>query len=116
MLFQHGYLFRDEQPTKLSEGRRPLVYFIDQHAVPLLAEEYAVFPEDIAWKPKYNNVRWLLLYPLLTTKLGRRGTIQPLCGQRVSTQYKKTFARQPFPSVSTPSLSISACTHFTKYF
>ena len=61
MLFQHGYLFRDEQPTKLSEGRKPLVYFIDQQAVPLLAEEYAVFPEDIAWKPKGNNVRWIFL-------------------------------------------------------
>ena len=67
MLFQHGYLFRDEQPTKLSEGRKPLVYFIDQQAVPLLAEEYAVFPEDIAWKPKGNNVRWIFLDHLLAT-------------------------------------------------
>jgi len=67
MLFQHGYLFRDEQPTKLSEGRKPLVYFVDQQAVPLLAEEYGVFPEEIAWKPKDNNVRWMFLEHLLAT-------------------------------------------------
>lgn len=67
MLFQHGYLFRDEQPTKLSEGRKPLVYFIDQQAVPLLAEEYGVFPEEIMWKPKDNDVRWMFLEHLLAT-------------------------------------------------
>ena len=30
LLFHHGYLFRDEQPTRLTEGRRLLVYFLDQ--------------------------------------------------------------------------------------
>jgi len=34
LLFHHGYLFRDEQPTKLAEGRRPLVYFLDQRGQP----------------------------------------------------------------------------------
>lgn len=67
MLFHHGYLFRDEQPTKLSEGRKPLVYFIDRQAVPLLAESYAVFPEEITWKPKDNNVGWIFLDHLLAT-------------------------------------------------
>ena len=30
LLYHHGYLFRDEQPIKLTEGRRPLVYFLDR--------------------------------------------------------------------------------------
>lgn len=30
LLYHHGYLIRDEQPTKLSEGRKPLVYFLDK--------------------------------------------------------------------------------------
>ena len=33
----------------------------------MLAEEYGVFPEEITWKPKDNNVRWMFLEHLLTT-------------------------------------------------
>ena len=67
LLFQHGYLFRDEQPTKLSEGRKPLIYFIDHKAISLLAYELGVFPDDIDWKPKDNNVTWMFLDHLLAT-------------------------------------------------
>jgi len=45
LLFHHGYLFRDEQPTKLTEGRRPLVYVLDQKegkAAPTLGKEKAL--------------------------------------------------------------------------
>ena len=67
-LYHGGYLFRDEQPTKLLEGRKPLVYFIDEQAVPLLAEEFGLFPEDIDWKPSYNSVSyWRFLDHLLAT-------------------------------------------------
>ena len=67
LLFHHGYLFRDEQPIKLHEGRKPLVYFIDKNAVPLLAEALSVFSEDIDWHPRENNVSWMFLDHLLAT-------------------------------------------------
>ena len=67
LLFHHGYLFRDEQPVKLHEGRKPLVYFIDKNAIPLLAKQYGVFREDIDWHPRDNNVTWMFLDHLLAT-------------------------------------------------
>jgi hypothetical protein len=67
LLFQHGYLFRDKQPTKLHEGNKPFVYFIDRKAVSLLASELNVFQEDIDWHPRDNNVRWMFLDHLLAT-------------------------------------------------
>ena len=45
-----------------------------------------------------------------TTHDGAIGTIQPVLGQRVSRQYRKAFARFPWPSCSMPSLVISAST------
>lgn len=67
MLFQHGYLFRDEQPTKLKDGRKPLVYFIDKLSIPLLAEELGIPVEEINWKRRENNVTWQFLDHLLAT-------------------------------------------------
>ena len=67
LLSEHGYLFRDEQPTKLHEGRKPRVYFINRKAIPLLAEEFNVFREDIDWHPRDNNVKWMFLDHLLAT-------------------------------------------------
>jgi hypothetical protein len=56
LLYHCGVLFRDEQPIKLRLGRKPLVYFLDRGAIPLLAEEFGVFCEDIGWKAKDNKV------------------------------------------------------------
>jgi hypothetical protein len=67
LLYQHGYLFRDQQPTKTRFGSKPLVYFIDKKSVPLLADELGVFPEDIDWHPRNNNVGWMFLDHLLAT-------------------------------------------------
>lgn len=67
LLFHNGYLFRDEQPMKLNEGRKPLVYFIDKQSVPLIAEQCGSFCEDIDWKPSDNNVKWMFLDHLLST-------------------------------------------------
>jgi hypothetical protein len=39
LLFHHGYLYRDEQPIKLSEGRRPLIYTLDDRGIKMLAGE-----------------------------------------------------------------------------
>jgi len=67
LLFQYGILFRDEQPTRLSEGRKPLVYFIDKGAIPLLADAYDVFHEEIDWSPRENKVTWRFLDHWLAT-------------------------------------------------
>ncbi|MCA9938212.1 MAG: replication-relaxation family protein [Anaerolineales bacterium] len=57
LLYHHGYLARQELPTRPSEGRKPLIYFLDAGAIPLLAQELDVFPEDIDWKPVYNRLQ-----------------------------------------------------------
>jgi hypothetical protein len=67
LLYHHGFLFRDEQPTKMSEGRKPLVYFVDSQAVPLLADIFGLFPEDIDWQPRDNKVSWMYMEHLLAT-------------------------------------------------
>lgn len=58
MLFQLGYLHRVEQPTRLSEGRKPLLHLLDKKAVPILADELGVFVEEIDWKPSDNRIGW----------------------------------------------------------
>lgn len=66
LLFHYGYLFRDEQPTKLSAGKKPLVYLLDRKAIPLLASEYGVFEEDIDWSPRNNKLAQRFLDHLLS--------------------------------------------------
>jgi hypothetical protein len=39
LLFHHEYLYRDEQPTKLSQGRLPLIYTLDEKGIQYLARE-----------------------------------------------------------------------------
>jgi hypothetical protein len=56
LLYQHGLLWRDEQPTKLTEGRRPLVYFLDEKGAEFLIEHYDLEPEDLDWDEEYNTV------------------------------------------------------------
>lgn len=67
LLFQHGYLFRDAPPARYSEGKQPLVYFLDKAAVPLLAEQDPNDDQPIDWHPRHNNVRWPFLSHLLAT-------------------------------------------------
>ena len=55
-MFQHGLLWRTELPTKLSEGRRPLVYFLDEKGAEFLLEHYDLEPEDLDWDKEYNTV------------------------------------------------------------
>ena len=52
LLFHHGYLHRDEQPTRLSEGRRPLIYFLDRKGAQLLAGYLDLSPSELDWDPK----------------------------------------------------------------
>src|SRR5437763_153608 len=48
MLYDHGYLFRDTQPSKISEGLK-LVYFLDAKGAALLSERQGA---PIEWDPQ----------------------------------------------------------------
>ncbi len=54
LLYHYGYLYRDEQATKLSEGRRSLVYFLDRKGAHLLAECLGIALSDLDWRAKHN--------------------------------------------------------------
>lgn len=54
LLYHHGYLYRDEQPTKFREGHRPLIYFLDRKGAQLLSEYLGVEPAALDWHPRSN--------------------------------------------------------------
>jgi len=56
-----GFLERSEVPQTRSEGRRPYVYFLTAFGRDLLVAEIGYEPDEIDWKPGYNNVRWPFL-------------------------------------------------------
>lgn len=66
-MYQHGYLFRDEQAQKLSEGRKPLVYFLDTKGAELLAQLRAIPVRDLDWRPSHNDVKQPFLEHLLAS-------------------------------------------------
>ena len=66
-LFEHGYLHREEQPSKPSEGHKPFVYFLDKGGANLLAEMLGIFPEDLDWRPKHNKIQPQSINHLLAT-------------------------------------------------
>ena len=70
-LYHHGYLWRDELPTRLSEGRRPLVYFLDQKGKTALCNWYGLSPKEIDWQPRYNTVSDPFIGHLLQTNDAR---------------------------------------------
>ena len=55
LLYHNGYLTRDERPTKLSEGREALVYFLDTLGAKLLASYYKVDISELDWRPRDNT-------------------------------------------------------------
>lgn len=68
LLYHHGYLWRDEQPTKLlTEGKKPLIYRIDKKAFEVLPALLDVEPEEIDWQPRDNQVSDPFLEHLLRT-------------------------------------------------
>jgi hypothetical protein len=67
LLFQHGFLFRDAPPAKHTEGRKPLIYFLDRAAKSLLADSLHRPAQEIDWHPRHNNVSWPFLDHLLET-------------------------------------------------
>ncbi len=62
MLYHYGFIERAEQPQRLSEGRKPLIYFLDREGASFLETKYDL-PVD--WKPKDNRVSQLFLDHLL---------------------------------------------------
>ena len=64
LLYHHGFLYRDEQPQKLSEGRKPLVYFLDRAGAAYLADHLDV---TVDWDPRDNDVSFPFLKHLLAT-------------------------------------------------
>lgn len=68
-LYHHGYLHRDERPTRLSDGRRSLVYFLDKKGAALLADYAGVETSALDWHPRSNaaGAGYLFLDHLLKT-------------------------------------------------
>ncbi len=63
-LYHRGYLARDEQPQKLSDGRKPLLYALDLTGARLLAEM-----ADSVTKPRTRSGRTATFSPLFLDHL-----------------------------------------------
>jgi hypothetical protein len=66
-LYHHGYLLRDEQPQKLSEGRKPLVYFLDKQGAELVAGMKEIPMTALDWKRGEHKMSYSGLNHLLAT-------------------------------------------------
>ena len=53
LLYHHGYLTRDEQPQKLTEGRRPFIYSLDEKGARLVEE--LLDGEELDWNPRESK-------------------------------------------------------------
>jgi hypothetical protein len=67
MLYQTGYLRREELPARPSEGRRPLVYCLDRKGARLLAQRAATEVEQLDWNPRQKLPGPFFLEHLLAT-------------------------------------------------
>ncbi len=65
LLYQHGYLLRDEQPQKLTEGRKPFVYWLNDRGAQLVEE--LLDGDELDWNPSEHHVSNLFLVHLLAT-------------------------------------------------
>jgi hypothetical protein len=66
-LYHAGYLRRDEQPQKMTEGRKPLLYSLDMEGAKLVSQIYDVPLADLEWRPKAAPVSPFTLEHLLAT-------------------------------------------------
>lgn len=66
-LYHAGYLQRDEQPQKMTEGRKPLLYFLDVRGAELVAEVQDVPVGSLDWNPRAPRVSPFTLEHLLAT-------------------------------------------------
>lgn len=68
LLHEHGFLDRQEQASKPSEGRKPYLYLLTEKAAHKLADELDCERGDIAWRPADNQLKPLFLDHLLQTQ------------------------------------------------
>lgn len=54
LLFHHGYVWRDERRLKPSDGRKPLVYFLDKKGAELLIQYTGIDLDEFDWHPRDN--------------------------------------------------------------
>jgi hypothetical protein len=66
-LFHWGLLIRDEQGQRLSDGRKPLVYWLDQAGAIELAHRLDCEVEELDWRPGEYKIGSLFLDHLLAT-------------------------------------------------
>lgn len=66
LLYHAGYLEREEQPQKLSEGRKPLIYFLDRKGADLVARVTGMPLERLDWDRADNNGSSIFLTHLLS--------------------------------------------------
>jgi hypothetical protein len=69
LLFHYGYLHRDEQPTRPSERKQPLVYTLDKAGIEYLAGELKLEPKQVARRsnPQLTTTSFPFLQHILMT-------------------------------------------------
>lgn len=67
LLYHHGYLYREELPLPLAQGRKPLVYFLDKKGRAALCQRYGLETKEIDWQPRHNTVGDIFIEHLLKT-------------------------------------------------
>lgn len=60
-LVQAGYLERGEQAQRRGDGRLPYLFMLTEKGSALLQEQLGLDPEEIEWKPSYNDPEWSFL-------------------------------------------------------
>jgi len=70
-LYHHGFLLRTEQPQSLTEGRKPLVYWLDKKGAELIAINRGIEFADVGWKSNTHKVGPQFLSHLLDTNTVR---------------------------------------------
>ena len=66
-LFHHGFLARSEQVQKITDGRKPLLYFLDRRGAEYLAAQDETEVTALDWRPSHNRISPLFLDHLLQT-------------------------------------------------
>lgn len=65
LLYHHRYLMRDEQRQKLTEGRKPFVYWLDKKGAQIVEE--LLDGEELDWSPLSRGMSDLFLDHLIAT-------------------------------------------------
>lgn len=61
LLYHHQYLARVPEWVMMGEGRRPLVYALDERGANLIAEQQGIDRAGLVWRPTHNDVTPLFL-------------------------------------------------------